>query len=197
MLLVIAASLLAFLGMGRTSRGENVDRFIPSMFADAPADWQSRVAQDETQRICSNFRNNPPQVEAAKIMERERASLPLPPSGILTGNWKAGEATAENGRGGQFTDAPGAPGGGNCYACHQMSPGEISYGTLGPSLLHYGKNRGFRLEEAKAAYEKIYDAQISSACSLMPRFGHNKVLTEQQIKDLVAYLFDPQSPVNQ
>ena len=30
----------------------------------------------------------------------------------------------------------------------------------------------------------------------MPRFGVNKFLTEQQIKDLVALLFDPESPVN-
>ena len=30
----------------------------------------------------------------------------------------------------------------------------------------------------------------------MPRFGHNGVLNEQQIKDAVAFLFDPASPVN-
>jgi sulfur-oxidizing protein SoxX len=30
----------------------------------------------------------------------------------------------------------------------------------------------------------------------MPRFGANGVLSEQQIKDLVAFLFDPESPVN-
>jgi sulfur-oxidizing protein SoxX len=30
----------------------------------------------------------------------------------------------------------------------------------------------------------------------MPRFGTNHVLTEQQIKDIVALLFDPESPVN-
>jgi sulfur-oxidizing protein SoxX len=30
----------------------------------------------------------------------------------------------------------------------------------------------------------------------MPRFGANKVLSEKQIKDLVAFLFDPESPIN-
>jgi sulfur-oxidizing protein SoxX len=30
----------------------------------------------------------------------------------------------------------------------------------------------------------------------MPRFGHNGILTEQQIKDVVALLMDPESPVN-
>jgi sulfur-oxidizing protein SoxX len=31
----------------------------------------------------------------------------------------------------------------------------------------------------------------------MPRFGTNKVLTVEQIKDLVALLMDPASPVNE
>ncbi|MEO8136346.1 MAG: sulfur oxidation c-type cytochrome SoxX, partial [Betaproteobacteria bacterium] len=30
----------------------------------------------------------------------------------------------------------------------------------------------------------------------MPRFGHNGILTEKQIKDVVALLLDPESPVN-
>jgi sulfur-oxidizing protein SoxX len=30
----------------------------------------------------------------------------------------------------------------------------------------------------------------------MPRFGTMKVLDEQQIKDVLAYLFDKESPVN-
>ena len=33
-------------------------------------------------------------------------------------------------------------------------------------------------------------------CSTMPRFGHNGVLDEQQVKDVTAFLFDPASPVN-
>ncbi len=31
----------------------------------------------------------------------------------------------------------------------------------------------------------------------MPRFGHRGILTEQQMKDVMAYLFDAASPVNQ
>jgi sulfur-oxidizing protein SoxX len=30
----------------------------------------------------------------------------------------------------------------------------------------------------------------------MPRFGHSQILSEQQVKDLVALLMDPDSPVN-
>ena len=46
------------------------------------------------------------------------------------------------------------------------------------------------------AYGKVYNSQAFSACSNMPRFGHNGILTEQQIKDVTALLLDPNSPVN-
>jgi sulfur-oxidizing protein SoxX len=35
------------------------------------------------------------------------------------------------------------------------------------------------------------------ACTNMPRFGHNSILTEQQILHVTALLLDPNSPVNQ
>ena len=31
----------------------------------------------------------------------------------------------------------------------------------------------------------------------MPRFGHAKLLNEKQLKDIMALLLDPKSPVNQ
>jgi sulfur-oxidizing protein SoxX len=48
----------------------------------------------------------------------------------------------------------------------------------------------------KAVYEKLYNAHASFPCSLMPRFGSNDVLTIDQIKDLVALVMSPDSPVN-
>ena len=73
---------------------------------------------------------------------------------------------------------------------------EVSYGTLGPSLTAYGKDRKYDAEAMKDAYTKIYNSMAVVPCSNMPRFGTNKVLDEQQIKDVMAYLFDPESPVN-
>ncbi|MGL4728145.1 MAG: sulfur oxidation c-type cytochrome SoxX, partial [Bosea sp. (in: a-proteobacteria)] len=78
----------------------------------------------------------------------------------------------------------------------QLAPKELSYGTIGPALAAYGKDRKYDPEAIKDAYIKIYNAQAAVACSNMPRFGTNKVLTEAQIKDVVALLFDPESPVN-
>ena len=48
----------------------------------------------------------------------------------------------------------------------------------------------------KYAYGKVYNSEAFSACSNMPRFGHKGILTEKQIKDVVALLMDPDSPVN-
>lgn len=94
-------------------------------------------------------------------------------------------------------NTPGRVTGGNCYACHQIDKKELSYGTLGPGLHHYGKLRGGSEAIVKYTYDKIYNAQAFSACSNMPRFGHNGILSPDQIADLVALLVDPQSPVNQ
>ena len=173
-----------------------VERTVAATFKSAPAEWAQRIIQDETQKLCSQYRNALPADVFAQVLAREQSSVVLPADGVVLGDWKAGERVAQTGTGGQFSDGPTTPKGGNCYACHQLSRAELSYGTLGPSLLEYGKIRKFGAADAKAAYAKIYNAQSVLPCSNMPRFGHARFLTEQQIKDLVALLFDPESPVN-
>jgi sulfur-oxidizing protein SoxX len=118
------------------------------------------------------------------------------PDGSLIGDWKRGESIAQNGRGLQWTDKPGAPAGGSCYNCHQLSGAELSYGTLGPSLRGFGKARGNGSEVQRYVYGKIYNAKAYNACSQMPRLGYSGTLTDEQIKDLVGLLLDPASPVN-
>lgn len=170
---------------------------IEAAFPTAPADWQSRLVPDDTMRACSAYRNSPPKAVAEAVAQRARAVIAYPADGRLLGDWQRGEAIAQSGYGLRFTDyPPRAPNGGNCYACHRLGPQELSYGTLGPSLLAYGRARQFGAADAKAAYEKIYDSQAGFPCSNMPRFGANKILTVEQIKDLVALLMSPDSPVN-
>ena len=196
---ILAALLLAPAVFGQAppqASPQAVEAAIKGTWTSPPEGWQARVDQDETQRICSNSRNNPPKADFAKIQARELASVVYPADGNMLGNWKAGEAVAQIGTGGQFSDKADGPRGGNCYACHQMAPKELSYGTLGPSLMAYGQIRKYAATDAKAAYGKIYNAQSVLPCSNMPRFGFHKFLNEQQIKDVVAYLFDPESPVN-
>jgi sulfur-oxidizing protein SoxX len=173
-----------------------VDAYVKATFGKAPPEWQERIVPDETLKTCNAFHNNVPAKEADAIVKRELAKVVYPADGKFLGDWKEGRKVANNGRGGQFSDAPGTVAGGNCYACHQLEKSEVSYGTLGPSLTNYGKDRKYAPDEIKNAFTKIYDSQAVFACSSMPRFGANKVLDEKQIKDLVALLFDPESPVN-
>lgn len=173
-----------------------VDAYIKSTFGKASPEWQARIQADETLKTCNQFHNDVPSAEADKIVKRELARVVYPADGKFLGDWKAGKKIADNGRGGQFSDDEKTVSGGNCYACHQMERSEVSFGTLGPSLTSYGKDRKFDAAEAKQAFTKIYDSQAVLACSNMPRFGANHFLTEQQIKDVVAFLFDPESPVN-
>jgi sulfur-oxidizing protein SoxX len=171
-------------------------RAMDAIFAKAPEAWRAKIVQDETQKACSEHNNQPPPAVATQILEREKKNVVLPADGKFLGDWKRGEALAQSGYGGRHTDDPKRTMGGNCYACHQLSKTEVSYGTMGPSLTEYGKARRYREAAAKDAYIKIYNAQAVFPCSNMPRLGHSKHLTEQQIKDIVALLFDPESPVN-
>jgi sulfur-oxidizing protein SoxX len=173
-----------------------VETYLKATFGKAPPEWQARIEPDETLKLCNQYRNDTPPVEAEKIVARELAKVVYPADGKLLGDWKEGAKIANNGRGGQFSDEEGTVAGGNCYACHQMEKKELSYGTLGPSLTTYGRDRSYAPDAIKNAFTKIYDSQALQACSNMPRFGANKVLTEKQITDLVAFLFDPESPVN-
>jgi len=155
-----------------------------------------RLPQDGVQRICTETRDNPP-AALAKQIEADQMKTIVFPSGSLMGDWKRAEKVAQDGRGSMWSDKPGAPAGGSCYNCHQISPQETSYGTIGPSLLGFGKKRGNGPEIQKYVYGKIYNAKAYNACSQMPRLGYAGTLTEEQIKDLVALLLDPASPVNQ
>lgn len=174
-----------------------LDAAIKAAFPTAPADWQPRLTPDETMNACSASDNNPAKPVADAIQAREKAAIQYPADGKFLGDWKKGEALAQSGYGMRFSDyPPRTANGGNCYACHQLTIQEVSYGTIGPSLLGYGKLRDFKEADVKAAYEKIYNPHAAFACSNMPRFGSNKVLTIEQIKDIVALLMSPESPVN-
>ena len=177
-------------------------RIIKSSFREQGIAKLDRLTQDEVQRACSG--ETPPTEAVAKRIEAAQlASVKWPADGVYLGDWREGEKLAQNGRGMTWTDPEGVPAGGNCYNCHQLSKAEISYGTIGPSLYQYGKLRGVTDPASPAASEmvkytwgKLWNAKATNACSNMPRFGHAGVLTPAQLRDLMALLLDPKSPVN-
>ena len=201
---VLALAALAVAGCAATS-GSNEEaaraKAIAMMKASFKEQGQAkldRIDQDEAQRLCSVYHpGNPmPKDVAAKLEREQLATVKYPADGKYLGDWKSGERIAQSGQGMQYSDDPKRGAGGNCYACHQLSKAELSYGTIGPSLYNFGKTRGFTPDNQKYVYGKVYNSQAFQACSSMPRFGHHQVLTEQQIKDVVALLMDPESPVN-
>jgi sulfur-oxidizing protein SoxX len=198
--LTVAAGLIAGC-VTQLSDGEvrqRAEQTFREAFAHGNRQMAARVEQqDEVQALCSSYRNEPPKEIAEKIEKSQAATLSYPLSGKLIGDWRQGEKIAQDGYGLRFTDPDTKrPNGGNCYNCHQIAPQEISFGTIGPSLYRFGKLRGNGEAIQKYVYGKIYNSEASSACSNMPRFGHNGVLTEEQITHLVALLLDPDSPVN-
>lgn len=171
---------------------------MKSSFRERGQAGLDRLDQDETQRLCSLYDGK--QLPASVIKQIESVNLETikwPVDGKYLGNWKNGEKIAQEGRGKQYSDNPAGPVGGNCYACHQLTRQEISYGTIGPSLYQFGKVHGYTDESRRYAYGKVFNADAYAACSNMPRFGHKGILTVQQVEDVVALLMDPQSPVNQ
>ena len=179
------------------SGGAVVDAMKASFEAKKQA-TMDRLDQDETQQLCTQHAEAPlPPAVAKQITALNRATVRPPKDGQYLGDWKGGEVIAQTGTGFQSSDDPAKPAGGNCYACHELSATEIAFGTIGPSLRQYGKLRGTSPVVLAAAWAKLYNSNAQMPCSNMPRFGHRGILTEQQLKDLMALLFDPASPVNQ
>jgi sulfur-oxidizing protein SoxX len=200
---ILIATLLvaAIIGCASAPSNEETNAKAAAMLkASFKANGQAgldRLDQDETQRVCSAQAGKaPPKDVAERIEKLNLATITYPADGNFLGDWKNGEKIAQEGRGKQFSDDPAGPVGANCYACHQLTPQEVSYGTIGPSLLQFGKLRGYGIEIQRYAYGKVFNADAFAACSNMPRFGHQGILTEQQLKDVTALLMDPASPVN-
>lgn len=161
---------------------------------------RDRLIQDEIQKSCSLMKGQELDDKTReKVMALAAASIKYPQGGIKLGNWKKGGELAWSGFGFRLGNSPDdqttREAGGNCYNCHEMATDRTG-GTIGPSLNAYGKNRGASEDMLKYTYDVIYNPNVYFACTHMPRMGAAGVLSQAQIADILAYLFDPESPVN-
>jgi sulfur-oxidizing protein SoxX len=204
----LAASLLV-IGCATAPSPDDLDRqalaMIQGSFREQGIAKVDRLAQDLGQQACSGPAA-PPEAVSRQIEAEALATVRWPQGGQYIGDWRQGERLAQNGRGMTWTDRSAAPAanGAQCYNCHQIDRKEISFGTIGPSLWNYGKMRGVKdlADPASAAivqytWGKLWNSKAYSACSNMPRFGHAGLLDEKQLRDVMALLLDPRSPVNQ
>ena len=156
-----------------------------------------RLQQSEMQQLCSRERPEQLPADVRHALQAEAlASVRYPEDGRWLGDWQRGEKIAQTATGLQYSDPPEAPRGGGCYGCHRLSGTEVAYGTLGPSLYRYLERNGRSADELQRTWGRIWNAHAYNACSVMPRFGDAGILTAEQIRDVMALLFDPASPVN-
>jgi sulfur-oxidizing protein SoxX len=206
---VVATALLAACAAPLPSSAE-LDKLTQDIVARSfRAQGQAkmdRLSPDEDNHLCAESDRTGVAIDAKTLQAieaRNMQTIKAPTDGKYLGDFKAGERVAQSGAGKTWTDAENSVNGGNCYNCHQISKEELSYGTLGPSLYNYGKIRGVTDPNSEAAkpiveytWGKLQNARAYNACSSMPRFGHKGILNEKQIKDVMALLLDPASPVN-
>ena len=72
---------------------------------------------------------------------------------------------------------------GNCLVCHVIKGGEYP-GTIGPELVDM-KSKYPKREDLVAI---IYDETKRNPQTMMPPFGRNRILTDQEISAIVDFL---------
>jgi L-cysteine S-thiosulfotransferase len=203
---MVAAALAVLTSCSSTPSSADALAAIKGSFAERGIAKLDRLEQTDIQKICSEANatgQDIPKPTREKLEKALHDKIPYPADGNYIGDWKEGEKIAQNGRGMQFSDVAGVANGANCYACHQISPTEISYGNQGPSLLKYGSLRGVKDVASKDSeaivkytWARIWNTHSVNLCSNMPRFGDAGILTVAQVKDVMALLLSPESPVN-
>ena len=177
------------------------EQMVAASYPGMPESLTRRAVQDRAQQICTKIGGAKlTQEEAAEVVKLSRKSIRYPASGKFSGDWKTGARLAYAGQGGRIVGGKvekAKENGALCSNCHALAPKEFNVGNIGPSLTGYGAQRGNSEAIAKLTYERIYNAWAYSPCSNMPRLGAGGHLTPEQITHVVAYLIDPQSPVNQ
>ena len=75
---------------------------------------------------------------------------------------------------------------GNCLACHAIpaEPKAESPGNIGPPLVNIKE----RYPDRAKLRAQIWDATVANPNSVMPPFGRNKILTEQEIDLVTDYI---------
>lgn len=74
---------------------------------------------------------------------------------------------------------------GNCLACHMMDDGNLA-GTIGPYIVAMK----VRYPDKQKLYDKIWGTPDTIVPdSMMPPFGHNGVLTDDEIQKITDYVY--------
>ncbi len=73
---------------------------------------------------------------------------------------------------------------GNCLACHAMDDGKLP-GNIGPPLV----SMKLRFPDKAKLRAQMWDASAKNPNTIMPPFGRHKMLSEEQIDQIVEYIY--------
>lgn len=73
---------------------------------------------------------------------------------------------------------------GNCLACHAMGDGTLP-GNIGPPLIAMKA----RFPDKAKLRAQIWDATVANPNTIMIPFGRNRVLSEEEIDQVVEYVY--------
>ena len=72
---------------------------------------------------------------------------------------------------------------GNCLTCHEIKGGDLP-GTVGPAL----KDIKSKYPDRNDLVAILYDETKRNPLTMMPPFGRNRILTDQEISAIVDFL---------
>ena len=143
--LSIVAVLLISCAVYTAPTREETLQVVKSSFKERGIAKLDRLNQSDLQVACSEASmtgKDLPQEARTRLERQALATVKYPADGQYLGDFKQGERIAQTGVGMQWSDSDKTVAGGTCYACHEISPQEIAYGNIGPSLKGYRKLRG-------------------------------------------------------
>jgi sulfur-oxidizing protein SoxX len=142
-----------------------------------------RAEDERLKQIRAKWQPGTPMVQEFLALypchNEEEACSRLPPPAVQVVKF-VGELKADAARGKKIaTDVRW----GNCVACHALP--DQAGGSVGPSLADYAQ-RNLSLDYT---YQRIWDNRLFSPNAHMPIYGTNSVLTEEEIRDIMAYIY--------
>ena len=73
---------------------------------------------------------------------------------------------------------------GNCLACHMISGGSLP-GNIGPPLIAMKD----RFPDKAALRAQIWDSTVANPNTIMPPFGRNQILSEQEVDLVTEFIY--------
>ncbi len=172
--LIVSAALTAAIAAGAARAGEPAPLDLQMQAYKAPWKRYSGWPSDQwtTFNTLAAMTGPPPPNEGAV---REIG-------GAITGNIEKGMQLAFDRRRG-----------GSCVACHVMGPKTPELpGDVGPDLSEIGTQG--RTDEHLFNY--VYDARVYNPQTVMPPWGAHGIFTDEEIRDIVAFLKSLTTPTN-